>query len=72
MFENLLKYNRDNSILIIRNFDRVLAGNGGLHMMNNSDCKKQKDINIIVELLQEESHEKVREILVFVENYLKK
>lgn len=41
-------------------------------MINNSDCKKQKDINIIIELLQEESPEKVREILVFVENYLKK
>lgn len=34
--------------------------------------KKQKDINIIVELLQEESSEKVREILIFIENYLKK
>lgn len=36
------------------------------------DYKKQKDINVIVELLQEESLEKVREILIFIENYLKK
>lgn len=45
-----------------------LLGTEGLHM----DYKKQKDINVIVELLQEESSEKVREILIFIENYLKK
>lgn len=37
------------------------------------DCdKKQQDINFIVELLQAESPEKVRDVLVFIRNYLKK
>ena len=41
-----------------------------VHMINNE--RKQQDIKFIVELLQRESSEKVREILVFIRNYLSK
>lgn len=41
-----------------------------VHMINNE--RKQQDIKFIVELLQGESSEKVREILVFIRNYLSK
>lgn len=40
--------------------------------MNKDDHTKQRDINFIVELLQKESPEKVREVLVFIRNYLDK
>lgn len=40
--------------------------------MNKDDYTKQRDINFIVELLQKESSEKVREVLVFIRNYLDK
>ncbi|MEQ2574940.1 hypothetical protein [Mediterraneibacter faecis] len=40
--------------------------------MNKDDNKKQQDINFIVELLQKESLDKVREVLVFIQNYLQK
>lgn len=40
--------------------------------MNKDDNKKQQDINFIVELLQKESLDKVREVLVFIRNYLQK
>lgn len=40
--------------------------------MNGEECKKQQDIKFIVELLQKTSSEKVRNILVFVRNYLSK
>lgn len=42
-----------------------------LHM-NKDDNKKQQDINFMVELLQKESLDKVREVLVFIQNYLQK
>ena len=45
----------------------VLAGTEVLHMDKN--CKQQ-DINYIVELLQKECPEKVREVLVFIRSYL--
>ena len=34
--------------------------------------RKQQDINIIVELLKKESPERVRDVLVFIRNYLSK
>ncbi len=40
--------------------------------MKNEEYKKQQDIKTIVELLQKESSEKVRDILVFVRSYLSK
>lgn len=40
--------------------------------MSEEDNKKQQDIKTIVEILQRESSEKVRDILVFVRNYLSK
>ena len=40
--------------------------------MNKDDNKKQQDINFIVELLQKESLDKVREVLVSIQNYLQK
>lgn len=40
--------------------------------MNKDDNKKQQDINFIVELLRKESLDKVREVLVFIQNYLQK
>ena len=40
--------------------------------MKNEEYKKQQDIKTIVELLQKESSEKVRYILVFVRSYLSK
>lgn len=33
---------------------------------------KQQDINFIVELLQKETPDKVRDVLVFIRNYLSK
>ena len=45
----------------------VLLGTEVLHMDKN--CKQQ-DINYIVELLQKECPEKVREVLVFIRSYL--
>lgn len=36
------------------------------------ECKKQQDIRYIVEILQRESPERVRDILVFVRDYLSK
>ncbi len=41
-------------------------------MSNSEEYKKQQDIKFIVELLQKESSEKVRDILVFVRSYLSK
>lgn len=40
--------------------------------MNKDDHKKQQDINFIVELLQKDPLDKVREVLVFIQNYLQK
>ena len=40
--------------------------------MNKDDYTKQRDINFIVELLQRQSPEKVREVLIFIRNYLEK
>ena len=40
--------------------------------MTNDKYKKQQDIKIIVELLQKESSEKVRDILIFIRSYLLK
>lgn len=40
--------------------------------MSNEDHKKQQDIKFIVELLQKESSEKVRDILIFIQSYLSK
>ena len=34
--------------------------------------KKQQDINFIIELLKKEPPDRVREILIFIRNYLKK
>ena len=36
------------------------------------DYTKQRDINFIIELLQRQSPEKVREVLIFIRNYLEK
>lgn len=38
--------------------------------MDNEEYKKQQDITLIVELLQKESSEKVRDIVVFIRSYL--
>lgn len=40
--------------------------------MNKDDYTKQRDINFIVELLRRQSPEKVREVLIFIQNYLEK
>ena len=40
--------------------------------MTNDKYKKQQDIKVIVELLQKESSEKVRDILIFIRSYLLK
>lgn len=40
--------------------------------MKSDEHKKQRDINTVIELLQKESQEKVREVLVFIQNYLSK
>ncbi len=39
--------------------------------MRNDEHKKQQDIRFIVELLQKESPERVRAILIFIQTYLK-
>lgn len=38
--------------------------------MKNEESKKQRNIQIIIELLARESPEKVAEILIFIKNYL--
>ncbi len=38
--------------------------------MTNEETAKQKNIEIIIELLRRESPEKVAEILIFIQNYL--
>lgn len=38
--------------------------------MNSGEYKKQQDIEFIIELLQKESAEKVRNILIFIQSYL--
>ena len=43
----------------------------GLHM-SQDEHNKHKDITFIVELLNKESPEKVRDILVFIRSYLGK
>ena len=43
-----------------------------VHNMNSDEYKKQQDIKIIVELLQSESSEKIRDILTFIRSYLSK
>ena len=43
----------------------------GLHM-SQDEHNKQKDITFIAELLNKESPEKVRDILVFIRSYLGK
>lgn len=63
MFENLLKYNRDNSILIIRNFDRVLAGNGGLHM---------EKLNFLLSKLDKTDYKIIQQIYAILYRYLEK
>lgn len=40
--------------------------------MSNKEHKKQQDIKSIVEILQRESSEKVRDVLVFIRVYLSK
>ena len=40
--------------------------------MENENYNKQQDIEVILELLQKESSEKVRDILVFIRSYLLK
>lgn len=40
--------------------------------MSSEEYKKQQNIRIIVELLQKESSEKVKDILVFIRSYLSK
>ncbi len=40
--------------------------------MKNEKYNKQQDIESILELLQKESSEKVREILIFIRSYLSK
>jgi len=40
--------------------------------MSNEEYQKQEDIKSIVELLQKESSEKVRDILIFIRSYLSK
>ena len=38
--------------------------------MTNEETAKQKNIEIIIELLRRESPEKVAEILIIIQNYL--
>lgn len=40
--------------------------------MTSEENKKQQDVKFIVGLLQKESPERVREILVFIRSYLSK
>lgn len=40
--------------------------------MSSEEYKKQQDIKFIIELLQKESPEKVRDIVVFIRSYLSK
>lgn len=40
--------------------------------MKRDEYEKQQDIKFIVELLQKESLEKVREVLIFIRSYLSK
>ncbi len=40
--------------------------------MSSEEYKKQQNIRIIVELLQKESSEKVKDLLVFIRSYLSK
>lgn len=40
--------------------------------MDNEKYKKQQDIKSIVEMLEKESSEKVRDIVVFIRSYLSK
>lgn len=40
--------------------------------MSSNESKKQQDIKLIIQLLQKESSEKVREVLVFIRSYLSK
>lgn len=40
--------------------------------MSNEEYEKQQDIKFIVELLEKESSEKVRDIVVFIRSYLSK
>ena len=55
-----------------RNFEECSCWERRDLHMNKDDNKKQQDINFIVELLQKESLDKVREVLVFIQNYLQK
>lgn len=71
MFEKLLIiFSFCRIILIIGTRMYVCNCEEVVHMINNE--RKQQDIKFIVELLQRESSEKVREILVFIRNYLSK
>ncbi len=40
--------------------------------MSGEEYKKQQDIKFIVKLLQQESPERVRDVLVFIRSYLSK
>ncbi len=40
--------------------------------MNDEEYKKQQDIKFIIKLLQKESSERVRDVLIFIQNYLSK
>lgn len=40
--------------------------------MSSEEYKKQQDIKFIIELLQKESPEKVRDIVVFIRSYFSK
>lgn len=40
--------------------------------MEKDNCTKQQDIDFIVELLQKQSPEKIREVLVFIRSYIEK
>ena len=40
--------------------------------MSGEEYKKQQDIKIIVELLKQESPERVRDVLIFIQSYLSK
>ena len=40
--------------------------------MSGEEYKKQQDIKIIVELLKQESPERVRDVLIFIKSYLSK
>ena len=40
--------------------------------MSGEEYKKQQDIKIIVALLKQESPERVRDVLIFIQSYLSK